>query len=90
VWHVFVIRHSKRDELQQHLNQLGIGTLIHYPVPPHLSAAYQNDNLWKSGDFPMTEQLAMEILSLPMSAHLTVEQVELVAKVINQLRGYIL
>ncbi len=88
VWHVFVIRHSKRDELQQHLNQLGIGTLIHYPVPPHLSTAYQSDKLWKTGDFPITEQLATEILSLPMSPELTVKQIGLVAERINEFKGY--
>jgi len=84
VWHVFVIRHPQRDKLQNYLYQAGIGTLIHYPIPPHLSAAYQNDKLWKNGDFPITEQLATEILSLPISPKLTVKQMAFVAEIIGQ------
>ncbi len=68
-WHVFVICHPRRDELQQHLNAAGIGTLIHYPVPPHLSQAYQ-DAGWSAGQFPLAEQLARSVLSLPLGPHL--------------------
>jgi len=64
-WHLFVVLHPKREELQQHLRREGIGTLIHYPTPPHLSAAYEAEG-WESGDFPITERLARTALSLPM------------------------
>ena len=65
VWHLFVVRIEKRDELQKYLADNGIGTQIHYPVPPHLAEAYK----WlgyKAGDFPITEGLAGTILSLPL------------------------
>lgn len=70
VWHQFIIRTDKRDELMQFLNKKGIGTLIHYPIPPHLSKAYADHN-WKEGDFPITEKLAKTVLSIPMGPHLT-------------------
>jgi dTDP-4-amino-4,6-dideoxygalactose transaminase len=68
-WHVFVVRSSKRDELQKWLGQAGIGTLIHYPVPPHLSQAYAHMND-RAGDLPITENLARTVLSLPLGPHL--------------------
>lgn len=74
VWHLFVIRHPERDLLMQHLRELGIGTLIHYPVPPHLSDAYR-DLGYKPGDFPITEKIANEMVSLPMGSHLTEESI---------------
>ena len=73
VWHLFVVRHPKRDGLQQKLTEAGIGTLIHYPVPPHLSGAYA-DAGWKRGAFPIAEALADTVLSLPMGPHLAKEQ----------------
>ena len=69
VWHLFAVRHNKRDALQQHLQRSGIGTLIHYPVPPHLSRAYKEQGR-KAGDFPVTERLASTVLSLPIGPHL--------------------
>jgi dTDP-4-amino-4,6-dideoxygalactose transaminase len=81
-WHLFVIRHPRRDSLQKHLTQAGIGTLIHYPVPPHLSKAYSELNAGV-GDFPITESLAETVLSLPMGPHLTAEQTELVIRSIG-------
>ncbi len=77
VWHLFVVRHSKRDSLQQKLTEAGIGTLIHYPVPPHLSGAYA-DGKWKRGAFPVAEGLADTVLSLPMGPHLSKMQLDLV------------
>lgn len=65
VYHLYPIRTSRRDELQQALQKNGIGTLIHYPVPPHLQAAY-NDLGWKSGQFPIAERHASTLLSLPL------------------------
>jgi dTDP-4-amino-4,6-dideoxygalactose transaminase len=55
--------------LQKHLNEAGIGTLVHYPVPPHLSGAYAS-GAWKRGDFPLTEELADTVLSIPIGPHL--------------------
>jgi dTDP-4-amino-4,6-dideoxygalactose transaminase len=83
-WHLFVIRHSRRDELQAHLQQAGIGTLIHYPVPPHLSGAY-SDLGGKAGDHPISEELAQTVLSLPMGPHLPLESVE---TIIQEIRNF--
>ena len=68
-WHLFVVRHSRRDKLQKYLTESGIGTLIHYPIPPHLSGAYASGG-WKRGDFPRTEELADTVLSIPIGPHL--------------------
>ncbi|WP_414663828.1 DegT/DnrJ/EryC1/StrS family aminotransferase [Horticoccus sp. 23ND18S-11] len=77
VWHLFVIRTSRRNALQQHLTAHGVGTQIHYPVPPHLSRAYAGAG-WKRGDFPLAETLADQVLSLPIGPHVTAAQVEFV------------
>lgn len=65
VWHLFVVQHENRDTLMNMLKQNGIATMIHYPTPPHLTEAY-SDLRYKSGDFPITEQQAKKLLSLPM------------------------
>jgi dTDP-4-amino-4,6-dideoxygalactose transaminase len=78
VWHLFVVRHPKRDALQQKLAAADIGTLIHYPVPAHLSGAYA-DGTWKRHDFPIAEELAGTVLSLPIGPHLLNEQIRFVA-----------
>jgi dTDP-4-amino-4,6-dideoxygalactose transaminase len=78
VWHLFVVRHPKRDALQQKLAAADIGTLIHYPVPAHLSGAYANGK-WKRHDFPIAEELAGTVLSLPIGPHLLNEQTRFVA-----------
>lgn len=70
VWHQFVIRSPKRDELQQYLKQAGVETLIHYPVPPHLQAAY-HEMEFSEGSFPITEAIHREVLSLPIGPHLS-------------------
>ena len=67
-WHLFVIRHPRRDDLQRYLSQTGIETLIHYPIPPHRSGAYA-DRAFRDGDFPITERTAATLLSLPMGPH---------------------
>jgi dTDP-4-amino-4,6-dideoxygalactose transaminase len=84
VWHLFVIRTTKRDALQKHLAAQGVGTQIHYPIPPHLSRAYASAG-WKRGDFPLAEKLADEVLSLPMGPHTTAQQVDYVCE---SVRGY--
>jgi dTDP-4-amino-4,6-dideoxygalactose transaminase len=76
-WHLFVIQHTRRDELQHHLMQNGIGTLIHYPVPPHLSQAYGELGL-KPGTFPISEGMARGVLSLPHGPHIPAAQVQTV------------
>jgi dTDP-4-amino-4,6-dideoxygalactose transaminase len=65
VYHLYVVRTNKRDELQMHLNANGIGTLIHYPIPPHLQKAYKFLG-YKKGDFPIAEELAKNTISLPL------------------------
>lgn len=79
VWHLFVVQHSNRDAMQQKLADKEIGTLIHYPVPPHLSGAYADKN-WQRGNFPVAENLAQTVLSLPIGPHLAKEQVEYVVR----------
>jgi dTDP-4-amino-4,6-dideoxygalactose transaminase len=64
-WHLFVVRHEARDRLQAELSQRGIGSLIHYPVPPHLQAAYAELG-YGPGDFPISEAMHREVLSLPL------------------------
>jgi len=81
-WHLFVIRHPQRDALQQKLTAAGIGTLIHYPVPAHLSGAYE-DLEWKRGSFPLAETSADTVLSLPIGPHLTSSQADLVIQAVN-------
>jgi len=70
VWHLFVVRHPRRDALQQHLSAKGIGTMIHYPTPPHLSDAYKELG-YARGSFPIAESMADTVLSLPMGPHLS-------------------
>lgn len=77
VWHLYVVRHVRRDQLQWRLNQLGIGTMIHYPVPPHLQEAYMCLNLQK-GKLPISEKIHDEVLSLPMGPTMTNDDVDLV------------
>jgi len=64
-YHLFVIKTSHRERLQAKLNEAGIGTLIHYPIPPHLQECYEPLG-YKEGDFPIAERLASEVLSLPL------------------------
>lgn len=73
VWHLFVIRHSQRDSLSERLVNAGIGTLIHYPIPPHKQEAYA-DAGFQDGDFPLAERIAKEALSLPIGPQLLEKQ----------------
>jgi len=82
VWHHFVVRSRERTALQQHLTEAGIGTQIHYPIPPHLSKAY-SEMKHKRGDFPITEELADTVLSLPMGLHLGMQEVQVIAEQIT-------
>ena len=73
VWHLFVVRHPQRDGLQRKLTEAGIGTLIHYPVPPHLSGAYLEAGI-RRGTLPLAETIAETVLSLPIGPHTTMEE----------------
>ena len=81
-WHQFVIRCQYRDELAQYLKNYDIGTLIHYPIPPYLSEAYQYLEK-KRGDFPIAEKYADEVLSLPMYNGMTEEEQSYIIEKIN-------
>ncbi len=83
-YHLYVVRSSRRDELQHYLAEQGIGTLIHYPVPVHLQEAYRDLGLSR-GCLPVTERCADEILSLPLYPELLDEQITEVAEAINRL-----
>ena len=83
VWHQFVIRTAEREELISYLNEREIGTIIHYPIPPHLSEAYQYLG-YKKGTFPITEQYADEVLSLPMYNGMTEEEQTFVIEALNR------
>lgn len=84
VWHLFVIQHPYRNELQNGLNEAGIGTLIHYPIPPHLSGAYINLG-YSIDSFPISETLAQRVLSLPMGPHLTNDQTDHLISSVRQI-----
>jgi dTDP-4-amino-4,6-dideoxygalactose transaminase len=75
VWHLFVIRHPDRDLLAKRLAEAGIGTVIHYPVAPHLQPAYASMDV-PAGSLPRSESLHREVLSLPIGPHLSDTQVE--------------
>ena len=77
VYHLYVIRTSERDALAEHLKKQNIGTMVHYPVPPHLQKAYQEMN-FKKGDFPIAEKIADTCLSLPMWPGMSQIQIETV------------
>ncbi len=83
VWHLFVVYSKERDKLQEYMTTKGIGTVIHYPIPPHLSEAYQYLGLGE-GDFPITEGYANNILSLPLYNGMTEEEQQYVIDVINE------
>lgn len=83
VWHQFVIRVKDRPVMIEYLNGLGISTIIHYPVPPHLAEAYRYLGL-RPGDFPLTERFADEVLSIPMYNGMTEEEQFYVIDAINR------
>jgi dTDP-4-amino-4,6-dideoxygalactose transaminase len=82
VWHLFVITHPERDSLQHYLDMQGVETLVHYPIPPHLSNAY-HDMGFKMGEFPITEFLANCVLSIPIGPHLQLDDVDYIIEKIR-------
>lgn len=83
-WHLFVVRTNNREAVKRHLEENNIGTMIHYPIPPHLQQAYASLG-HLAGDFPITELMASEVLSLPMGPQLGQNEVRSVIEVI---KGY--
>jgi len=82
VWHLFVVRHPERDRLQAALGERGIGTLIHYPVPPHRSGAYAGMTPSRE-QVEGAEQIAEQVLSLPMGPHVSDEQADAVIEAVR-------
>jgi len=85
VYHLYVVRVRRRQEFQEYLASHGIRTLIHYPVPVHLQESYR-DLGYKEGSFPVSEELAKEIVSLPLYPELTDEEVSYICNVVNEFR----
>lgn len=84
-WHLFVVRHEHRDLLQNWLTERGVGTIVHYPIPPHLQPAYAEHDKYGDGRLPIAEKLARSVLSLPMGPHLSLKQCR---DVINYLKQF--
>jgi dTDP-4-amino-4,6-dideoxygalactose transaminase len=74
VWHLYVVRHPRRDELRARLEQEGVGSIAHYPIPPHAQAAYAHLGL-TDADLPIAARIHREVLSLPCHPHLSDAQV---------------
>jgi dTDP-4-amino-4,6-dideoxygalactose transaminase len=82
VWHLYVVRTPARDELQRALQAAGVGTMIHYPIPPHRQQAYAGLGLDPAA-FPIASRMAAEVLSLPMGPHLSDAQQDRVIAVVR-------
>jgi dTDP-4-amino-4,6-dideoxygalactose transaminase len=83
-WHLYVVRHPRRAALQKALQEAGVGTLIHYPVPPHLQKAYAEMGL-AAGALPISEAMHRDVLSLPMGPHLSPEAADRVVSLVASL-----
>ena len=81
-WHLYVVRHARRDELKAHLDANGVGCALHYPLPLHLQKCYASLG-HKAGDFPVTEKATRECLSLPIYPELTEAQIQRVVEVVR-------
>jgi dTDP-4-amino-4,6-dideoxygalactose transaminase len=84
VYHIFPIEVNHREVLRENLKKSGIETLIHYPLPLHLQEVYR-ELTYKKGDFPVTENIADRILSIPIYPELTEPQIEYIIKKLNEL-----
>ena len=80
---MFVVRVENRDKFQKYLEENEIGTVIHYPIPPHLSKAYEYLG-YKVGDYPITEEYAKTVISLPLYNGMTKEEIGYVIEKINE------
>ena len=83
VFHLYVIRCKKRDELKEYLFQNGVETVIHYPIPPHKQKAFKK---WNKLSFPITEKIHNEVLSLPIGAHLRENEIETIINLVNKFK----
>lgn len=83
VWHVFVVRTEKRDAFQHYLSEKNIQTIIHYPTPPHRQLAYSE---MKSMSYPITEKIHQEVISLPISPVMTIEEAQYIVDTVNDWR----
>lgn len=83
VWHLFVIRTEKRDELQQYLKNKGIGTLVHYPIPMHLQKSF-TDLGYKKGDLSIAEEVSSTVLTLPLYIGMKDEEIKYIIDIINK------
>lgn len=83
VWHLYVVRHPERDRLRQFLEENGIQTLIHYPVPPHKQRAYAE---YSDLNLPVTERIHREVLSLPISQVMTLDEAGKVVEIVNKFK----
>ena len=83
VFHLFVIRTDRRDELLMYLNENGVQALIHYPVPPHKQKAY---NYMNNKTLPITEKIHDEVISLPISQVITYEEASIVVEILNSFK----
>ena len=81
VWHLFIIRHPNRDKLQKYLAEHNIQTLIHYPLPPHKQKAYSE---WDSLNLPLTEKIHREVISLPISQVMTLDEAKIIVEILNK------
>ena len=83
VFHLFPILCKRRDELQEYLKENGIGTVIHYPIPPHKQECYKK---WNTMSLPITEQIARQELSLPIGPTITVEEIKIIISALNMFK----
>jgi dTDP-4-amino-4,6-dideoxygalactose transaminase len=86
VWHLYAIRSKNREKLANALNDAGIGILVHYPIPAHLSGAYSKMG-FKVGDFPIAERLSNEVLSIPMCPYLNEHEVSYILKALVEYKN---
>lgn len=86
VWHLFVVQSKMRNKLINYLNEHEIQTLIHYPIPPHLQEAYKYLG-YKSGDFPICEELSNQVLTLPLFNGMTKDELDYLIHTLNQFKG---
>ncbi len=85
VWHLFVIRTTKRNELQKHLSKNNIGTLIHYPIPPYKQKAYKQLNI-NDSTFPVTTKISDEVLSIPLNPFMEEGEIKKIVTVLNNFK----
>ena len=83
-WHLFVVRYDERNKLREVLSEQGIQTIVHYPIPPHLSKAYSQTH--SQHELPLAEKLAASVVSLPIGPHMTQAEFE---EVVSAIRGFV-